>query len=452
MSNTLLEEREQPNYHQQLQPTPYFASSKNTTTTTTASINTTTTTSSNATITIRNNNNKDTNIPHWLHTYFQWHYQVRHNLTVQTYRQYKYIVMTCLKGQKCGGMTDRLRPVLAQLQLAHQTQRLLFIYWERPFPLEEFLLPPTGTGTGTGTSGCYDFDWRLPSFLIPEVRASRITGHLGMKPYQSEQNWLITTMYQSWHYGELLYNERKESEQEDDAMTVFRHVWNHIFTPSPAVLKQIYKSYDSMGIRPGQYSTAHVRALYAREDREVHEITNLVHNALNCLSQLAPDPYMIVSDSNKAVEIAKSYGRYRNVTIVSPPSSDDIYDNSNTQATPPLHIGLHNESDPNIGPADFINVFSDMYLIAETRCMVVGAGGFGRWGILLGHDPQCHVVSTGGFKGQHCQNWKTWNGNEEEDTSTASSGEMNSKQISSSPTRTIAEIPVFRPPMPHRKH
>ena len=131
---------------------------------------------------------------------------------------------------------------------------------------------------------------------------------------------------------------------------------------------------------------------------------------------------MIVSDSAEAIKIAEEYGAYRNVTVVAPP-----YDEQ------PLHIGLHNESDTSIVPSHFYNVFSDMYLIAETRCMVVGPGGFGRWGILLGHEPGCNKFSSG-FKAENCE----WND---------APFESGSEPPIFTTKRPAGEVPIFRPPM-----
>ena len=358
--------------------------------------------------------NSPTMVPEWLKDYFEWHQEERAKLTPENFMDHRYVIMTCLRGAKCGGMTDRLRPILTHLKVAHMSSRLLFIYWERPFPLEEFLLPPKG-----------GFDWRLPSFILPELRKTQQSSALEVRRFQKKEPMIVSTMYQSWHYGELLYNNEYKGEDEPDAMAVFRDVWNVVFTPSPPVAKLIYESFDAMGIRPGHYATAHVRALYAIKARGTSDTDRMVKNAMNCASQLFPGgPFMVVSDSAEAIKLAEEYGAYRKVTVVAPP-----YDEQ------PLHLGLHNESDPSIVASHFYNVFSDMYLIAETRCMVVGKGGFGRWGILLGHDPECYAFSSG-FKAQDCD-WKE---------GAVSDSKSIGKELESF-KRQVGEVPIFREPM-----
>ena len=321
-------------------------------------------------------------IPDWLKQYFQWHKETRAQLTPENYKNHRYMVMSCFRGTKCGGMTDRLRPILAELRVAYNSSRLFFIHWERPFPLEEYLLPPEG-----------GLDWRLPPFLLPGVRDTQYTGVLKMRFYGNPEPMFVTTTYQSWHYGELIYNEAL-LPGEPDAQTVFRDVWNTVFTPAPPIADMIYHSFEQMGITPGRYATAHIRALYSLDDRDAREMLVMVRNAMNCVSNLRPGgPFFVTADSALAVEMALEYGKQKNATVVATPHQKQ-----------PLHLGLHNESDTSIVAADFYDVFSDMYLIAETNCMVVGPGGYGRWGILLGHNRTCNKFSSG-FKAESCD-WK----------------------------------------------
>ena len=65
----------------------------------------------------------------------------------------KYVVLLCLPHHTlCGGLSDRLRPLPFYLMVAHYTKRILCIYWEKPFGLEEFLQPIPEIG----------IDWRCP--------------------------------------------------------------------------------------------------------------------------------------------------------------------------------------------------------------------------------------------------------------------------------------------------
>jgi hypothetical protein len=113
----------------------------------------------------RNSSSNTTLLPAWLQEYFGWHHQKRAQLTAENWKEHKYLIMSCLKGHKCGGVTDRLRPLPALLRAAYNTRRLLLIYWEQPFALEELLVP----------SG--RFDWCVPDYMTEDLQHTTPTGH-----------------------------------------------------------------------------------------------------------------------------------------------------------------------------------------------------------------------------------------------------------------------------------
>ena len=167
-----------------------------------------------------------------------------------------------------------------------------------------------------------------------------------------------------------------------------------VFTPSPPVAQRIYDNFDRMGLVPGEFATAHIRALYAVDDRPKEDIEKIAKNAINCVSNLRPGgPFFVASDSFHAIETAIQYGRERNVTVVAPHHPQQ-----------PLHVDFQNESDTSLTPAHFYDGFVDLFLMAATRCAAVGPGGFARWGHLLGYNETC-VIHHFGRKSQNC-NWK----------------------------------------------
>ena len=89
------------------------------------------------------------NIPDWLKEYVTWHNIQRrdHMNDPKT----KFLTMACLEESRCGGISDRLRPLPFMLLLAKKMDRVLLIKWQKGFDLESFLLPPDG-----------GIDWRLP--------------------------------------------------------------------------------------------------------------------------------------------------------------------------------------------------------------------------------------------------------------------------------------------------
>jgi hypothetical protein len=95
-------------------------------------------------------------LPPWMKEYFDWHKKQRAMyVNRQNWTSLRYLVMQCLDtSDKCGGTSDRLKPMLTLLRVAHVTKRLLVIQWSRPAKLEEFLMPPKG-----------GINWRVPKWL-----------------------------------------------------------------------------------------------------------------------------------------------------------------------------------------------------------------------------------------------------------------------------------------------
>merc|ERR1712039_93488 len=84
----------------------------------------------------------------WLQEYIQWHKDQRSRNLYS--KETKYLTVACFKHSRCGGISDRLRPIPFFLLLAHKTNRVLFIKWQK-YQLEDFLVPPVE-----------GLDWRLP--------------------------------------------------------------------------------------------------------------------------------------------------------------------------------------------------------------------------------------------------------------------------------------------------
>ena len=99
---------------------------------------------------------RSTKLPAWMKRYFKWHRKQRRNmLTPENWKSMRLLVMECLQHmEKCGGTSDRLKPLPSLIRIAASTNRFLMIHWTRPSRLEEFLLPPKG-----------GVDWRVPDWL-----------------------------------------------------------------------------------------------------------------------------------------------------------------------------------------------------------------------------------------------------------------------------------------------
>ena len=92
-------------------------------------------------------------LPQWLQEYFTWHNEQTSKIGAAT-SDIKYAGLICLPNHNsCGGIADRLRPLLFYLFLAKQSNRVLCIHWTKNFALEEYLQPISNFG----------IDWRCPT-------------------------------------------------------------------------------------------------------------------------------------------------------------------------------------------------------------------------------------------------------------------------------------------------
>lgn len=80
------------------------------------------------------------------------------NLTIDNYSQYQYVLLTCMNHTKCYGTSDRLKMIPVMVKLAALSQRIFFIYWSKPYPIEEFLVPNTAY-----------MNWTVPSHLYQSL-------------------------------------------------------------------------------------------------------------------------------------------------------------------------------------------------------------------------------------------------------------------------------------------
>jgi hypothetical protein len=387
--------------------------SRNTTTTTTTTTAATTTSANNVLAWWKDTDNNKL-LPAWMKTYFAWHQESLrqlHNGSAHA-ESFHYLVLRCLqRNKKCSGASDRLRTIPTALLLAHASHRLLFIVWDKPAPLEAFLVPPPPPPPPLSN---YGLDWRLPEAVEATIRVRNVTGTwlLTNETGRDLPNVTDRVVCLKAARGEQYYNEHQHqylessSEHELDFLydKVFRHVWKVFFQPSPAVQAQINKQFQLLQLQPGQYVAAHVRALYQSNAVEQHEEINAIH----CASQLAVAtaaidsggsnggrngrrhvlPIYFASDSNRTVAFAREYGK----------SIQGIHVVSRASDREPLHLDrgrdfLTKAADEwrNHTASDFYDIFVDLYILSMARCITHGIGGYGKLAVLLSGNQSCSM-------------------------------------------------------------
>jgi hypothetical protein len=357
------------------------------------------------------------NLPQWMTDYFLFHAAQRAQLLllngnetnwdVKSFRQeFKFLVMVCRKGESCGGTADRLLPIPSMVRLAAKTKRLLFLYWEQPAALEEFLVPPPAAEN----NGLPSLDWRLPASLVPLVRSGRAQGSWGgISRAAFGSSTMVNTRYQSYNYGAPMYNEadpnsttssntsstvtastRASTDMDDPPFDQVVHdLWHVMFTPSPAVALILREHSTTFHLQPGRYMAVHVRALYDRKERTTKSSRELAENAINCASNSLLEgqdnqTIYFASDSAEVTRLAVLYGAKRNVHVATRSMTGNNSD--------PVHS---NFAPKNATVADIYDTFVDIYLLGMSRCVSRGIkGGYGRMASLISFNPNCSNIHT----------------------------------------------------------
>jgi hypothetical protein len=343
---------------------------------------------------VRNLWDDNRKIPRWMKRYFSWHKAQREKI-VSSHRRgetnwwdsHRYLVMRCLSDDnKCGGASDRLNQLPYMLMLANQTRRLLFLYWNRPCPLEEFLIPPAG-----------GFNWTIPSEVL-ETFTSQLRGR--DRPSEDDAG-IITqlrnayrtagnaTLVEARFFGSAqmhYYDHHREAQSELTFRHIYSEVWRIFFEPSRPVAARIRTALREHGLVKGQYVSAHVRAQY-RENTTGN--LEAVENAVRCAGSLRPGvPIFLASDSVSASRHAVEYGR----RVLNHPVVSIVRDD------PLLHIDRgsmfleHDKADwDNYPPSAYYDTFVDLYLLGSGRCTSLGIGGYGWWASRISRYPRCYI-------------------------------------------------------------
>ena len=379
-------------------------------------------------------------LPQWFQEYAKWHTETVQHLSIhRNYDDYQYVVLRCVrKDSKCYGAADRLKMIPVIVKLAHLSQRLFFIYWSRPFPLEEFLLPNTNF-----------LNWTVPYHLYESLDVEAVQpiwslgGHqeYGMldAASQSQRVLRIRSMtYASQFYDthpiiriktngtNFTYN---DVEDELPMWDVYSDFWRALFVPSSGVRNKIFTILSDLGLlfveRKGTqyigtthdstialslssatqnelipnmkvwpYISVHVRAHYTHDDSENHPEENAIRCAKLVQEQYKDKmgfsdsnssstnslPIYMASDTSIVTQRGIQYGLDHNLLVVSRDSLP-VNANSTTTTTNPYHI---DEPPPEtedfvLYASDFYDTFVDLYLLAMGRCHTWGVGGYGSW-------------------------------------------------------------------------
>ncbi len=338
---------------------------------------------------------ESTTLPQWMKDYFDWHREQTSKINSCNYQDYKYIVLRCSNEEKhCGGVADRLKSLPFFIGAGAVYKRVFLIRWQRPAKLEEFLIPN-------------EINWSYPDWMYnTESFDKKVVVKGGDKLRRAFERYPDVVFLEGWlqdffggsaaYYSFDCQLADKELDEEylkeKDGYAgwplyeiIFRDLFYSVFEPAPPVAKLIRDHMESANLVPGKFSTSHYRAFYAVEhDKDAvseEQLIQKTENALNCASYLQPgDPIYFASDSRVAVLSASAMAASTNRKIV-------VF-NDEKEA---LHLDKKFQwKSGNI--SDFYPTFVDLLVMAESKCLTHGLGGYGRFANILSFDPSCSIL------------------------------------------------------------
>lgn len=330
-----------------------------------------------------NNTSASISLPPWMEDYFEWHYQTRKILNESNCESYKYLLLRCLmRNKKCSGASDRLQTIPTAIRLASDAGRLLFIQWERPAPLEEFLLPAG------------KLDWRLPAWLDEQLNMqNRTVFRLSDNNAHRFDKITQTVVAVKTIRGNQYYRDRI-LPGEPSFESVYRFVWRSVFRPSRPVAEAIRQEMQALSLVPDQYVAAHVRSLYVYNTTDTGE----EGHAIDCASQQQPGwPIYFASDSVATTRQAIAYAQSKSSSSSSSNNKNNTIVVARRGNQDPLHLDRGrdflspSEDWKNRSAADFYDIFVDLYLLSLSRCVSYGAGGYGNLASLLSYNRSCAI-------------------------------------------------------------
>jgi hypothetical protein len=344
-------------------------------------------------------------LPYFMSHYFEWHREQLELLYsgkltwepgMNETTHPKFLILRCRGNDRCGGTSDRIRSFPLFILLAAQAQRLLFIRWGRPFPIEEFMVP-------TGI-----WNWTVPAPLMNQLEAldrqevNGTKGHQrvyadGNKMFKLRKNivdpnvWIVegndqnggADLYRNLVMAELeglgnhnhrlgllpnsgSWNVGQGLSAADAEYSHFYHdLFHATFQPSPGV-KADLESYIRMRnsasddsqeegkdgdlglLQPNQYTVVHYRAMYPTEmyakTKNVAILKEKSLHAVECAVARVPSISSIYFASDTALALQIVHKHYANPCygVVGAVPTNKTIDNikSNTCSTRSMPVSV----------------------------------------------------------------------------------------------------------------
>mmetsp|Transcript_15971 Transcript_15971/g.33307 ORF Transcript_15971/g.33307 Transcript_15971/m.33307 type:complete len:295 (+) Transcript_15971:221-1105(+) len=270
--------------------------------------------------------------------------------------------------------------------IANKTRRVLLVKWERPAPLETFLVPPEG-----------GVNWTVPDGMFDEGT------DFGLRKKETREDKIVSVIRRD--SAAPIF---RKYEIDEVGYKIYHEIFRLLFKPSDALAERVHSTMSKLELTPSNYSSVHLRVKYPVSGINEKEFTFEKHksqiigwatNAVNCAAELHPNSTIYVSsDNNDTVGYLLEESHFaQHFLEVEKRRREGLH-------SPPLVIKLvardysqenhHVEFSNNKEAEGFMSVFEDMTIMGLGKCVAHGLGGYGRLAAALS-GAECVVAHRG---------------------------------------------------------
>lgn len=390
-----------------------------------------------------NHSNHPWPLPTWITDYIAWHNDMRAKFPGKLIFEHpdapNIIIRVCLG--LCGGLHDRLGQLPWDLFLANQTNRVLFIKWDRPKPLENFLIPNTfNWSVPSDAEGLHGMkETRAQTDLFEGFNANQPEGHFWETQFDHSLERAKSGTFQHvkilrhillGHLNENELEHRLHAIGETDMLhwtPSFGHIFNAFFKPSDPVQKELDSVYQSLQIHKGAYTAVHCRvrhpkatpyglSVLGKNPKYPADKTGLpwlgltkdfavsiATHAIMCAKKLSStpiEPIYFFADSNDLVqymvhELANDpHFLAKNQTLLNNPvdqAAANAILSVQMVARDMTLENAHIDRQKGRPPPAYYATFVDLYLAIHARCVTYGVGFYALFATKIS-GTQCKLI------------------------------------------------------------
>ena len=386
---------------------------------------------------------EDWEMPKWIEDYIKFHRETRKKypgkelFTTNDTNAPKILVRIC--PGVCGGLNDRLSSLPTDLHVANMTNRILFIHWCKPVPIQELLIPnlidfvvPDGLGYEVQKNVL-----ALPKFPVCwkiENDCKEMDNAIHEAIYGRASNERVLTFMWVQHINETTTERRLRALGEKDMIhntPTFGHIFWSIFQLNPNIKDEIQIIKDKFNLQPKSFSILHCRIRHPRGlssgNKILHQsksegqtidqggfnftgdaknfALDVITHAMQCSRLITNDnePLYFISDSEDLVNyvVRDLPKRFSSNAVFKARSKVNLI--SRDLSLPNLHIDRQKRHPPRY----YYPTIIDLVLAANARCIIHGLGKYTSLAskISFNHCSMQHRTGVWGFDAEKHDNF-----------------------------------------------